>query len=455
MKKRPDAKLGRSSHKRFFTLKGDTLYWGKDPKHAFEKSVALEKYLMIERGAEAGNNAEGIKEDEKPPLDRRRSSVMTISKKGKMVMRMVPRDQKKDDSLELYSSDAAGDEKIEDISKWVSTINTRISLIRYLEGVDQQGLSRGGREIIGFICDPSQSEIRIENKVADLHTILTHFKEPLSHRKGVNFILTNCAVSNADVDILCDIIESNDTVQVVNLQQNLITANGATRLATALKKNKSVTELRLDFNSLKDEGVIALAEAVSCHRNLSVLGLAGNNISDPGCVAIMTALMEGQKKHGDAHCLPILELSNNLIGDPGAKAIARMIRKNTSVEHLLLNSNLLSDKGLGYIFDVAIKHQLPIKSLHVADNQISTKSAESLTRLLAATPHEMTVDLSLNKLISRKGIATILSADVPMEFKQFFIIKKDKSAESQSAAVESRVSNVDAEPSQSEVEVVV
>jgi hypothetical protein len=29
-----------------------------------------------------------------------------------MVMRMVPRDQKKDDSLELYSSDAAGEEKM-------------------------------------------------------------------------------------------------------------------------------------------------------------------------------------------------------------------------------------------------------------------------------------------------------------------------------------------------------
>jgi Ran GTPase-activating protein (RanGAP) involved in mRNA processing and transport len=153
----------------------------------------------------------------------------------------------------------------------------------------------------------------------------------------------------------------------------------------------------------------------------------------------MSAMMDSQKKHGDAHVLPSLELSNNLVGDPGAKAIARMIRKNTTVEHLLLNSNLLTDKGLAYIFEVAIKHNLKIRSLHVADNQISSKSAEELTKMLAGAPHEMTVDLSLNKLISRKGIATILSADVPMEFKEFYFIKKDRlqsteSSEYQAAA---------------------
>jgi hypothetical protein len=109
------------------------------------------------------------------------------------------------------------------------------------------------------------------------------------------------------------------------------------------------------------------------------------------------------------------------------------------VEHLLLNSNLLTDKGLAYIFEVAIKHNLKIRSLHVADNQISSKSAEELTKMLAGAPHEMTVDLSLNKLISRKGIATILSADVPMEFKEFYFIKKDRlqsteSSEYQAAA---------------------
>jgi Ran GTPase-activating protein (RanGAP) involved in mRNA processing and transport len=93
-------------------------------------------------------------------------------------------------------------------------------------------------------------------------------------------VFTNIAMSNADVDILCEIIEANDTVQVVSLQQNLITANGGKRLAMALKKNTSITELRLDHNSLKDEGVIALAEAVYHHRNLSVIGLAGNNIGN-------------------------------------------------------------------------------------------------------------------------------------------------------------------------------
>lgn len=53
---------------------------------------------------------------------------------------------------------------------------------------------------------------------------LTHFKEPLSHRKGLSFTFTNVAMSDADVDVLAEIIEANDSVVSVSLCQNLITA---------------------------------------------------------------------------------------------------------------------------------------------------------------------------------------------------------------------------------------
>lgn len=133
-------------------------------------------------------------------------------------------------------------------------------------------------------------------------------------------------------------------------------------MAAALKKNKSVTSLELDYNQLKDEGVIALAEATYYHRNLASLSLCGNNIGDPGCVALMTAMMDSQKKFGTPHEFKHIELSNNLIGDPGIKAIARLIRKNDTVESIALTSNLITDKGVGYIFEVAQKHTIPVNS---------------------------------------------------------------------------------------------
>lgn len=431
MKKRPDHKISRSSHKRFFTLKGDTLHWGKDNDHPFEKSCVTSKYLMIDRTGMGEENADAEAPKAKSPGHdkRRRSSVLGL-KKGQLVMRLIPRDTKKNETLELYPVDFTAKEHSEDIHMWVDTLNTRISLLRYLEGnFNQQALNRGGREIIGFICDPTAVELKIENKVADLHAGLTHFKEPLLHRKGLNFSFTNIAMSDSDVEVLCEIIEANDTVEKVSLQQNLITVVGAKRLALALKKNKSITSLELDFNTLKDEGLTALAEAVYDHRNLQHMSLTSNGIGDVGCLALMTALMDSQKKSdGAPHVWPRLDLANNLIGDPGAKAIARFVRKNPTVEVISLNSNILTDKGIGYILEVATKHKLPIKELLVADNQISSKTAAKLAMFMASIDHELTVDLSFNKLISRKGVMTLLETNVPLEFRHFFLVKKDTEA---------------------------
>jgi len=182
------------------------------------------------------------------------------------------------------------------------------------------------------------------------------------------------------------------------------------------------------MNNIKDEGLISLAEAVYYHRNLGVLSLAGNKIGDSGCTALMTAMMDSQKKYGEPHRMKHLQLSNNLIGDPGAKAMARMIRKNETVEMISLNSNLLTDKGVGYILEVAEKHALPIKSLMLAQNQISSKTLIKLAEYLAKVSHEVEIDLSFNKLITGKGIMALLQTPFPIEIQEFSVVKKDRSA---------------------------
>lgn len=479
-KKRPDNKItGRSTHKRFFTLKGDTLFWGETEDRPFEKSAPLDKYLMIDRtGMGEQQTADAVvlaqndtSEQKGTEQKRRRSSVMTY-KKGKAVMRLVPRDQKKDSVLELMSLDpgdekepekpglvaslvhktpkkdstsvsvhvpAAGEEGAhsDDINLWVDTVNTRISLLRYLEGnFNQATLNRGGREVIGFICDPDQTLLKIVDKVADVHMALTHFKEPLQHRKGLCLTFNNIAMSDNDLEVVCDILETNDTCKALCFRQNLISAQGAIRLAKALKKNKSITSLELDYNKIKDEGLIALAEAVYYHRNLEVLSLAGNQIGDAGCSALMTAMMDSQKKTGEPHRMKHLQLSNNLIGDPGAKALARMIRKNETVEMLSLSCNNLTDKGVGYILEVAEKHALPLKSLMLARNQLSSKTLIKLADYLTKVDREVEIDLGENKLITGKGVQAILATSVPIEIQDFRIVKKDKNAALEAELVE-------------------
>jgi Ran GTPase-activating protein (RanGAP) involved in mRNA processing and transport len=274
------------------------------------------------------------------------------------------------------------------------------------------------------------------DKVADVHMALTHFKEPLQHRKGLCLTFNNIALSDNDLEVICDIVESNDTCKALCFRQNLISAQGAARLAKALKKNKSITSLELDYNKIKDEGLIALAEAVYYHRNLEVLSLAGNQIGDAGCSALMTAMMDSQKKTGEPHRMKHLQFSNNLVGDPGAKALARMIRKNETVEMLSLSCNSLTDKGVGYILEVADKHALPLKSLMLARNQLSSKTLIKLAEYLTKVDREVEIDLGENKLITGKGVQAILATHVPIEIQDFRIVKKDKNAALEAELVE-------------------
>lgn len=134
LKKRPDAKIaGRASHKRFFTLKGDTLYWGKDEKNPFEKKVVLDKYEMLDRASVDGPATTPTAASivaASAARGRRRSSIMTVKKTGKTVMRLVPRDSKKDTVLDLTATEVTENEATEDITSWVDTVNTRISLLR-------------------------------------------------------------------------------------------------------------------------------------------------------------------------------------------------------------------------------------------------------------------------------------------------------------------------------------
>lgn len=432
MKKRPDALLSTlTNNKRYFTLKGEMLHWGS-LESPFEKCVNLDKYLPIDRtglGEQPSVDSPPTQEKEKEAKSRRASVVTMV--KGKMTMRLVPRDPKKDTMLELMPLDITAKEGAQDLTNWVNTVNTRISLLRYLEGnFNPHSLNRGGREFIAFICNPLELELRICNKhVGDgaLSQALNHFKEPLSHRKGISFVFNNVGLVDTDMETLCEIIENNNTVRSLSMRQNVIGPLGATRIATALKKNTSLTALELDYNNIKDEGLCVLSETLYYHKNLSTLSLAGNRIGDVGISALCQAMIDSQKNSQDnaPHAMKHMQLSDNLIGDAGAKIIARMIRKNNTVEHISMSSNRLTDKGANYLLEVASKHELKIKTFEFAENQISSKTLLSIASILPKWDHEVEFDLSNNKLITSKGVMAILTTPVPMEVRDFAFVKKD------------------------------
>lgn len=57
--------------------------------------------------------------------------------------------------------------------------------------------------------------------------------------------LVKCDLDHRDAAVLASVLPANGTLRVLNLQNNKITNEGASAIATALRQNRGVTELNL------------------------------------------------------------------------------------------------------------------------------------------------------------------------------------------------------------------
>ncbi|KAI1233899.1 hypothetical protein IHE44_0004350 [Lamprotornis superbus] len=159
-----------------------------------------------------------------------------------------------------------------------------------------------------------------------------------------------------------------------SLQKNAIGAQGARKIAEALKKNCSLRELILSSNSVGDNGSIALAEALRVNHSLQSLDLQSNSISSAGVTALTAALCSNKG-------LLSLNLRENSISKEGGPAIARALRSNSTLRKLDLAANLLYDDG-GKAIALAIKENRALTSLHLQWNFIQAKAATALAQAL-------------------------------------------------------------------------
>jgi len=89
--------------------------------------------------------------------------------------------------------------------------------------------------------------------------------------------LPNKGMTAHDATVVAEILKSNTSVTMVNLEGNEeIGDEGAKALAESLKVNATVKELDLDFCGIGDDGAAALAEALRSNTTLTHLDLEVN-----------------------------------------------------------------------------------------------------------------------------------------------------------------------------------
>jgi len=144
----------------------------------------------------------------------------------------------------------------------------------------------------------------------------------------------------------------------LNLWGNRFTDISISTLASVLNENQTLRELDLSYNRLLDKGVRIISKVLSLDNCL----------------------------------LKEIDLSSNRITDKGVKDIADMLRKNNTLERLLLNDNQITNDGLILLAkaladnkklkQLKLEQSPPKQSTHEPNPRITRTGVERILDLL-------------------------------------------------------------------------
>ncbi|KAF4264747.1 hypothetical protein KXX13_001345 [Aspergillus fumigatus] len=188
-----------------------------------------------------------------------------------------------------------------------------------------------------------------------------------------HFLLGNNIIGPAGARAIADFVqEFPDRIETWYLAGNCIDAASFARLTDALVKSHAVTNIWLKRNPLGPESVDSLFRLITQTPNLRTLDLDQTELGDAGVAALFTRLAEYipptpmalrilylsamgistaaceaiSRYLASPHCpITSLYMSCNPIGNTGARALAKWLQQNQTLQRLSLQSVGLTDDG--------------------------------------------------------------------------------------------------------------
>lgn len=186
---------------------------------------------------------------------------------------------------------------------------------------------------------------------------------------------------------------NGDKVTIIDLHDNDIADRSVHRIVQALMQTTQpyLQSFLLGTNSITEQGAQWLGqyiEASSCP--LLHLSLSSNSIGDEGATYLATAM----KKNTDT-CLQSLAIDDNDIGTEGAVALALMIKSNMSLHSLVMEGNDIGDEGAEALAD-ALESNIALLSLNVCSCDIGNDGAVAIANALKHNTQLLRLNFSHN-----------------------------------------------------------
>lgn len=172
----------------------------------------------------------------------------------------------------------------------------------------------------------------------DMETII---KQALIGKECTRLDLGYNMITSQGISILADALKQNTTLEELDFHNNRVSDLGVHSIAEVLSANKSIVKaLGLGSNGITDKGVEHLAEMLKTNRTITWLALAGNQIGDHGVKLLAKTLA-----HENSSLIVLSLHVNKSISDASIDAIVYMLQHNKSLRKLWMQDCNLSEDG--------------------------------------------------------------------------------------------------------------
>ncbi|XP_057177480.1 protein NLRC3-like isoform X2 [Triplophysa rosa] len=154
-----------------------------------------------------------------------------------------------------------------------------------------------------------------------------------------------------------------------------LTEKGCLTLAKVLESDTSLQELNIDNNNLQDSGVESLCTGLvkTKKSKLEILRLSSCNVKEKSCSALASVL------GSDSSGLRDLDLSNNLLQDSGVTLLSAGLQENSTLEILKLSKCSITEGGYKSLASALESNPSHLKELDLTGNDPGESGVKLLT----------------------------------------------------------------------------
>ncbi|KAL8608642.1 hypothetical protein ACOMHN_002871 [Nucella lapillus] len=185
-------------------------------------------------------------------------------------------------------------------------------------------------------------------------------------------------------------LESNTSIEHLDLEGNWLEKEGVTHLCRVLKENVYIVHLSLAENKMGNDGTARVLDLLEENRTIEYLNLTGNQITDNLGENLYNMLKSNTT-------LRHLYLRHNELGDRGAQWLKDSLAENERLLDLDISWNHFQTRGCVLVAE-GLKENVGLKEVNLSMNGFGMEGADSLGEAIKVNRTLLKVDASYCRL---------------------------------------------------------